>query len=85
MKTTFKVLIAALLAAGLSTAVNADNDASADLCLDAGPQTPRDISNGYGLNNVPFPKAPPSTASASTCVPATMSSRKLNPMASASW
>lgn len=61
MKTTFKVLIAALLAAGLSTTVNADNHASADLCLNAGPQTPRDISNGYGLNNVTFPKAPPST------------------------
>ncbi len=35
--------------------------ASADeaLCLDAGPQTPRDISDANGLNTVTFPFAPP--------------------------
>lgn len=33
----------------------------AGLCLDAGPQTPRDIAGVYGLNSVTFPKAPPST------------------------
>ena len=33
--------------------------ASAGLCLDAGPQTPRDISNTAGLNTVEFPFAPP--------------------------
>lgn len=33
--------------------------ASAELCLDAGPQTPRDISNTAGLNTVEFPFAPP--------------------------
>lgn len=31
------------------------------LCLDAGPQTPRDISNPHGLNTVVFDKAPPAT------------------------
>ncbi|MDJ0910790.1 MAG: delta-class carbonic anhydrase [Woeseiaceae bacterium] len=31
------------------------------LCLDAGPQTPRDISNSEGLNTVTFPFAPPAT------------------------
>jgi hypothetical protein len=35
--------------------------ASTELCTEFGPQTPRDISNGYGLNEVTFPKAPPST------------------------
>ena len=34
---------------------------SEKLCLDAGPQTPRDISNGYGLNTVTFPGAPASS------------------------
>lgn len=33
-----------------------------ELCLGAGPQTPRDISNVVGLNTVTFPKAPPSSA-----------------------
>ncbi len=33
-----------------------------ELCLDAGPQTPRDISSVVGLNTVAFPKAPPSTS-----------------------
>ena len=32
---------------------------NADLCLDAGPQTPRDISNKAGINPVTFPMAPP--------------------------
>ena len=32
------------------------------LCLDAGPQTPRDISSTIGLNAVTFPKAPPASA-----------------------
>ncbi len=31
------------------------------LCLDAGPQTPRDISNTAGLNTVTFPMAPPAS------------------------
>ena len=33
--------------------------ASGDLCLDAGPQTPRDISSTLGLNPVSFERAPP--------------------------
>ena len=37
-------------------------DASADLCLAAGPQTPRDIASVVGLNTVTFPKAPPASA-----------------------
>ena len=36
--------------------------AAPELCLDAGPQTPRDISSVVGLNTVTFPKAPPSSA-----------------------
>ncbi|MEM7458677.1 MAG: delta-class carbonic anhydrase, partial [Pseudomonadota bacterium] len=32
------------------------------LCLDMGPQTPRDISSVAGLNTVTFPTAPPSSA-----------------------
>ncbi len=36
-------------------------DAEAGLCLDAGPQTPRDISNPEGLNTVTFPLAPPAS------------------------
>ena len=35
--------------------------ASPELCLDAGPQTPRDISNKAGLNAVEFPFAPPAS------------------------
>ena len=35
--------------------------ASPELCLDAGPQTPRDISNTMGLNTVEFPMAPPAS------------------------
>lgn len=31
------------------------------LCLDAGPQTPRDISSSLGLNSVTFDRAPPAT------------------------
>ncbi len=34
-------------------------DMSQELCLDAGPQTPRDITSKFGLNSVVFPKAPP--------------------------
>ena len=36
--------------------------AAPELCLDAGPQTPRDISSVVGLNTVTFPKAPPSSS-----------------------
>lgn len=36
--------------------------AAPELCLDAGPQTPRDTSSVVGLNTVTFPKAPPSSA-----------------------
>ena len=34
---------------------------SAGLCTDMGPQAPRDISNGYGLNAVQFTMAPAAT------------------------
>lgn len=37
-------------------------EAAPALCLDMGPQTPRDISSIVGLNTVTFPKAPPSSA-----------------------
>ncbi len=36
----------------------ADTAEPAGLCLDAGPQTPRDITNPVGLNTVTFPMAP---------------------------
>lgn len=44
--------------------VEADTHAPSEsgaLCLSAGPQTPRDISNVEGLNAVSFPVAPPAT------------------------
>lgn len=37
----------------------ASSDEDQALCLDAGPQTPRDISSMAGLNEVTFPLAPP--------------------------
>ena len=39
----------------------ADAAPAPELCLDAGPQTPRDISETAGLNTVTFPFAPPAT------------------------
>ena len=36
-------------------------DDNGELCVDLGPQTPRDISNHAGLNTESFPIAPPST------------------------
>ncbi len=59
MKCYRSLLLVALSAASFSIA--ADNHGHGDLCLDAGPQTPRDISSGYGLNGISFPVAPPST------------------------
>ena len=44
--------------------LKADTAAAAsteDLCVTMGPQTPRDISNSYGLNTTTFPMAPAST------------------------
>lgn len=41
-------------------AAAAETDASG-LCVGAGPQTPRDISNKFGVNAVSFPKAPPAS------------------------
>lgn len=32
------------------------------LCLESGPQTPRDITSAYGLNSIQFEKAPPAAA-----------------------
>ena len=61
MNTILKSIAAILLTMGLLPTALADNHGSAGICLDAGPQTPRDISNGYGLNTVTFPTAPPST------------------------
>lgn len=68
MKALFALATAAVIAAGCSTATGpAENtaptaaapaSASAELCLDAGPQTPRDISSVIGTNSVTFPTAP---------------------------
>lgn len=60
MKTTLKLMCTALV--GLSLPVTAQADGHGEkLCLEAGPQTPRDISNGYGLEDVTFPMVPPSS------------------------
>lgn len=69
---SFSLLAFGLAACGAQTDANgASVDASAaapektaasePLCLDAGPQTPRDISKTAGLNTVEFPMAPAST------------------------
>ena len=57
-----------LLVPALVTSLGIQNPSAAraespqtDLCLDAGPQTPRDISDPRGLNTVRFPMAPAST------------------------
>ena len=42
-------------------AETAAEQAGPELCLDAGPQTPRDIGNTMGLNTVEFPFAPPAS------------------------
>lgn len=55
---TKRLTLALVLLTGAAVG-HADNH-SDSLCLDAGPQTPRDISNGYGLNTVEFPEAPDS-------------------------
>lgn len=60
MKTTLNLMCTALVGLSLSVAAQADGHGD-KLCLDAGPQTPRDISNGYGLNATTFAKAPPSS------------------------
>ena len=52
------------MAAAADEAVDAVEEAVADaggLCLDAGPQTPRDISSVMGLNTVTFERAPAAT------------------------
>lgn len=63
MKKITPVLAAVAAAMTFSLTAHADDHGhgSDELCLDAGPQTPRDISNGYGINDVTFPMAPPSS------------------------
>jgi hypothetical protein len=61
MKSMIQLPIAIIAMMGIALPTHADNHKDAGLCLDAGPQTPRDISNGYGLNGVTFPTAPPSS------------------------
>lgn len=51
------LLTMGLLLSPLSLAGAGSSDEG--LCLDAGPQTPRDISSTYGTNAVRFPVAPP--------------------------
>ena len=46
-------------AAAPAAAVVEENAAAPELCLDAGPQTPRDISSMLGLNSVSWDIAPP--------------------------
>ena len=74
MKTSFRLLPVLLLialfmgcAGDTETTMEEANsasvatDASDALCLDAGPQTPRDITSTVGLNTVSFPLAPPAS------------------------
>lgn len=59
-----KAPLIACIAIAAMTSLTAQADGhghSNGICKDAGPQTPRDISNGYGLNGVTFDMAPPST------------------------
>lgn len=44
-----------------SAKVMAKSEMADDLCLDFGPQTPRDITNVAGLNTADFPMAPPAS------------------------
>ena len=44
-----------------SSANAAEKPASPALCIDMGPQAPRDISNTFGLNGEAFPLAPPAS------------------------
>ena len=44
-----------------ASVATADEAPAPELCLDAGPQTPRDISETAGLNTVTFPFAPPAS------------------------
>ena len=69
----FPVLILALLTAACGTENTPDTSASAEaipepaesasaeLCIDTGPQTPRDIGSALGLNTEAFPLAPPAS------------------------
>lgn len=47
--------------ADATTTAQVETVEAAGLCLDAGPQTPRDISGAPGLNRVSFDRAPPAT------------------------
>lgn len=47
--------------APVETAAAPETASEPGLCLDAGPQTPRDIASTAGLNTVEFPMAPPSS------------------------
>ena len=53
----FILVTLSLLLSSLSFAGAGAEDGG--LCLDAGPQTPRDITSTYGENQVRFPVAPP--------------------------
>jgi len=53
---------AATAEAGIEDTIETAEQATPSLCLDAGPQTPRDISNVAGLNAVTFAQAPAASA-----------------------
>lgn len=55
--TTTTATTAAVVEAATATKV-AMSEAAGDLCVDFGPQTPRDITNAVGLNTADFPMAP---------------------------
>lgn len=60
-RTVSSSAIALVLACSVYPASLLAAEASDAVCLDAGPQTPRDISNTAGLNPVRFPLAPPAS------------------------
>ncbi len=52
------VCTAAEVHASDSSAGAGEQPAGAELCVDMGPQTPRDIASGFGMNTEAFPLAP---------------------------
>ena len=56
---TIPLLLLVSGAACAQTPATPATAAAEPLCLDAGPQTPRDIASAYGSNKVLFPTAPP--------------------------
>ena len=57
--TTTTAVVEETVEVAVEEAMDVVEETAPALCLDMGPQTPRDISSVVGLNTVTFPKAPP--------------------------